>query len=179
MLMLQLNDLIFDRTETDKSQAAAILDAYKSSGNWNALSTAETNQLERGTYTLNSLNRVESWAYSLSQLLTEAGYNCEYRNSKTPSSASQAQWQYGDTTYLPQWQQYIANVQALCDAYYVMPDTPELPQPEDKLDIEGANAIERTLNDIYTLIQAMQASYRKCGTFASGNNAVRLPLKRS
>ena len=88
-------------------------------------------------------------------------------------------WQTADIVRLSQWRQYLANVQALRDAYTALSTTPELPLPTDKLGIEGANNIERVLADIDTLISCMIASYRRCGTFNAGDNAAHLPLKGS
>lgn len=89
------------------------------------------------------------------------------------------EWRETDIVWLSQWRQFIANVQALRDAYTALSTTPELPQPTDKLGIEGANNIERVLADIDTLISCMIASYRRCGTFNAGDNAAHLPLKGS
>lgn len=88
-------------------------------------------------------------------------------------------WQTTDIIRLSQWRQYLANVQALRDAYTALSTTPELPQPTDKLGIEGANNIERVLADIDMLISCMIASYRRCGAFNAGDNAAHLPLKGS
>ena len=85
----------------------------------------------------------------------------------------------GDIINYDIWRTYIDNVQVLRDAYYVMKDTPDLPEPTATLKFDGANAIEKLLYDVQILYNAMSASYRKCGTFQAGNNKQRLPLKRS
>ena len=89
------------------------------------------------------------------------------------------EWRESDTVRLSQWRQYLANVQALRDAYYTLAETGELPKPEDKLKYTGANTIEKVLADIDLLIGWMKSSYRRCGTFRAGNNAAHLPLKGS
>lgn len=322
-----INELVFDRTKADVDYANAKLSMFRSANSASDINSndwVEFNSGYKGAYNYIDFNRVESWAYWLSQVLNQAGYPCNYIHSKAilpeiepystitsdwqlhpylysngnfditmngyistismykitpgykvtlftnimlsndsgflwydsskafisgapaaningmmmtssaapknaayckininkagviPASANGAliapdspihkviltdeaeniltdeagdilidsddilpQWNYTDITYLPNWQQYIANVQALRNAFYVQTSTPPLPQPEDGFNIDGVNAIEQTLYDIYMLIQAMQASYRICGTFRSGNNAVHLPLKRS
>lgn len=88
-------------------------------------------------------------------------------------------WQTTDIIRLSQWRQYLANVQALRDAYYTLAETGRLPDAEDRLDYIGANTIEKILADIDLLIGWMKSSYRRCGTFRAGNNAVHLPLKGS
>lgn len=85
----------------------------------------------------------------------------------------------GDIINYDIWRTYIDNVQALRDAYYVMKDTPDLPEPTAPLKFDGANAIEKLIFDVQVLYNAMSASYRKCGTFQAGTNTQRLPLQRS
>ena len=89
------------------------------------------------------------------------------------------EWRESDIVRLSQWRQYLANVQALRDAYYTLAETGQLPDAEDRLDYTGANTIEKILADIDLLIDCMKSSYRRCGTFRAGNNAAHLPLKGS
>ena len=89
------------------------------------------------------------------------------------------EWRESDIIRLSQWRQYLANVQALRDAYYTLAETGQLPAPEDRLDYAGANTIEKILADIDLLIGWMKSSYRRCGTFRAGKNAAHLPLKGS
>ena len=89
------------------------------------------------------------------------------------------EWRECDTVRLSQWRQYLANVQALRDAYYTLAETGQLPNAEDRLNYTGANNIEKILADIDLLIGWMKSSYRRCGTFQAGNNAAHLPLKGS
>ena len=93
--------------------------------------------------------------------------------------AEDREWQEGDVLYRSQWATYLDNVQRLRDAYYTLAETGELPKPEDKLGYVGANTIEKVLADIDLLLDGMKSSYRRCGTFRAGNNAVHLPLKGS
>ena len=93
--------------------------------------------------------------------------------------AEDREWQEGDIVRRAQWTTYLENVQRLRDAYYTLAETGELPKPEDKLGYVGANTIEKVLADIDLLLDRMKSSYRRCGTFRSGNNAAHLPLKGS
>lgn len=95
------------------------------------------------------------------------------------SSYEDREWRETDTVRLSQWRQYLANVQALRDAYYTLAETGQLPDAADRLGYAGANTIEKALADIDLLIGWMKSSYRRCGTFQSGNNAAHLPLKGS
>lgn len=167
-------NLVYDRTEEDKNSAAAIRKSYQTLGNWSGLTDAEKAQLERGTLTYNTLNRVESAVKTLAAALTAAGYPVEIT-----SKAEDREWQEGDIVRRAQWTTHLDNVQRLRDAYYTLAETGELPKPEDKLNYQGANTIEKILADIDQLIDCMKAIYRRCGTFRAGNNAAHLPLKGS
>lgn len=89
------------------------------------------------------------------------------------------EFEIGDIINYDIWWTYIDNVQALRDAYYAMPNSPELPEPTVPLTYDGANAIEKLLYDISKLYDAMVALYRPCGAFKCGDNAQHLPLQRS
>ena len=172
-------NLVYDRTEDDVTSSAAIRSTYQALGNWSGLTTAERAQLERGTLTYNTLNRVESAVKLLATALTSAGYPVEITPVLKGSKSEDREWQEGDIVRRAQWTIYLDNVQRLRDAYYTLAETGQLPKPEDKLGYVGANTIEKVLADIDLLIDCMKSSYRRCGTFRAGNNAVHLPLKGS
>ena len=83
------------------------------------------------------------------------------------------EWRESDIIRLSQWRQYLANVQALRDAYYTLAETGQLPAPEDKLGYVGANTIEKVLADIDLLLDGMKSIYRRAGTFSAGGNYIR------
>ena len=291
-------DLIYDRTESDVNAADDIRAKYQALMDWSGLTDAEISQLERGTLTNVTLNRVEAAVQTLAAELNAAGYAvavdailkghsgikleldsndfqqapylyatgvhdttysdgyistindysvyneaiivsaninlgsdsgflwydengsfisgavaaningstmsamppdgadyCKFNINATgitPSSISTVvltlrspeeyadrEWRESDIVRLSQWRQYLANVQALRDAYYTLAETGELPDAADRLDYIGANTIEKILADIDLLIDWMKSSYRRCGTFRAGNNAAHLPLKGS
>ena len=87
-----------------------------------------------------------------------------------PAHEMKLTWSMGDTITQREWEQYLANVQSLREAYYTMPDSPELPEPTAPLTYDGANAIERLIYDILAMYEGMLKRYRICGTFAAGNN---------
>ena len=163
-------DLIYDRTESDVNAADDIRAKYQALMDWSGLTDAEISQLERGTLTNVTLNRVSAAVQTLAAELNAVGYTVEI----LPQTFAET-----DTICLPQWRQYLANVQALRDAYYTLAETGQLPGAEDRLDYIGANNIEKILADIDLLIGWMKSSYRRCGTFRAGNNAAHLPLKGS
>ena len=158
-------NLVYDRTaqdvETARTQRGAALTPLK------------------GCYNITDLNRVESAVKTLAVALTAAGYPVEITPVLKGRRAEDREWQEGDIVRRPQWTTYLNNVQRLRDAYYTLAETGELPAPGDKLKYTGANTIEKVLADIDLLLDYMKASYRRCGTFRAGNNAVHLPLKGS
>ena len=149
-------NLIFDRTAADVEAAKAM--------------RGKTTEPLKGCYNVSDLNRVEAAVKQLAAELNAAEYTVEI----LPQAFAET-----DTIRLSQWRQYLANVQALRDAYYTLAETGQLPDAADRLDYIGANTVEKILADIDLLIGWMKSSYRRCGTFRAGNNAAHLPLKGS
>jgi hypothetical protein len=163
-------NLIYDRTAEDATEAKRIIAKMQAGEPLTADEQSAYFAGLRGCYNTGDMNRVEAAVAELSETLNAAGYI----NTTIPHT-----WVQGEIVTAEGWSQYIANVQALVDAYYTLPDAPELPSASNRLTYTGANAIERLLADIYILIDWMRHSYRKSGTFKSGTNAVHLPLQRS
>lgn len=170
-------NLVYDRTEDDVTSSAAIRSTYQALGNWSGLTTAERAQLERGTLTYNTLNRVESAVKLLAAALTSAGYPVEVTPVLKGSKSEDREWQEGDVLYRPQWTTYLDNVQRLRDAYYTLAETGELPAPGDKLKYTGANTIEKVLADIDLLLDGMKSIYRRAGTFTAGGSYTRQMIR--
>ena len=158
-------NLVYDRTAQDVETART--------------QRGTTLTLLKGCYNITDLNRVEAAVQTLSAALTSAGYPVAVTPVLKGSKAEDREWQEGDIVQRAQWTTYLDNVQRLRNAYYTLADTGELPAPEDKLGYVSANTIEKVLADIDLLIDCMKSSYRRCGTFRSGNNAAHLPLKGS
>ena len=170
-------NLIYDRTESDETASAAIRKSYQTLGNWSGLTDAERTQLERGTLTYNTLNRVEAAVKTLAAALTSAGYPVEVTPVLKGSKSEDREWQEGDVLYRPQWMTYLDNVQRLRDAYYTLAETGALPAPEDKLKYTGANTIEKVLADIDLLLDGMKSIYRRAGTFTAGGSYIRQMIR--
>lgn len=170
-------NLIYDRTESDETASAAIRKSYQTLGNWSGLTDAERTQLERGTLTYNTLNRVESAVKLLAAALTSAGYPVDVTPVLKGSKSEDREWQEGDVLYRPQWSTYLDNVQRLRDAYYTLAETGELPAPGDKLKYTGANTIEKVLADIDLLLDGMKSIYRRAGTFTAGGSYTRQMIR--
>lgn len=159
-------NLIYDRTAEDVSAAGNIRAKYQALRDWSGLTEAETAQLERGTLTNVTLNRVVNAVATLTSALNAAGYTVE--------TASQS---FSETDRLKrsEYSAYLSNIQTLRDAIAVRASTPELPAADAKLDYIGANDIEKILADLDELIGWMKYSQKYCGTFAAGQTI--LPRK--
>lgn len=166
-------NLIYDRTKSDETASAAIRKSYQTLGNWSGLTDTERAQLERGTLTYNTLNRVETAVKLLAAALTSAGYPVEITPVLKGSKAEDREWQEGDIVRRAQWATYLDNVQRLRDAYYTLAETGQLPAPGDKLKYTGANTIEKILADIDLLLDGMKSVYRRAGTFTAGGSYTR------
>lgn len=161
-------NLIYDRTQTDVNAAGSIRAKYQALRDWSGLTEAEITQLERGTLTNVTLNRVANAVSMLAPALNAAGYTVE----TTSQSFSET-----DRLKRSKYAVYLANVQTLRDAYYTLAETGELPAPEDKLKYTGANTIEKVLADIDLLLDGMKSIYRRAGTFSAGGNYVRQMIR--
>lgn len=159
-------NLIYDRTQTDVNAAGSIRAKYQELRDWSGLTEAEITQLERGTLTNVTLNRVANAVSMLASALNAAGYTVE----TTSQSFSET-----DRLKRLKYSVYLANVQTLRDAIAVRASTPELPAAGAKLDFVGANNIEKILADLDELLSWMTYSRKYCGTFAAGQTI--LPRK--
>lgn len=170
-------NLIYDRTKSDETASAAIRKSYQTLGNWSGLTDTERAQLERGTLTYNTLNRVEAAVRTLAAALTSAGYPVKVTPVLKGSKAEDREWQEGDIVRRAQWTTYLENVQRLQGAYYTLAETGELPKPGDKLGYVGANNIEKVLADIDLLLDGMKSVYRRAGTFTAGGSYTRQMIR--
>jgi hypothetical protein len=161
-------NLIYDRTAADVAEAKRIRAKVQAGEPLTADEQTAYFAGLRGSYNTSDQNRVEAAVVELSVTLNSYGY---------PNITVPHTWVSGENTTAAQWAQYLANVQALVDAFYTLPDAPALPAASDRLTRTGMNAIERLLADIDILIDWMEHSFRPCGSFACGSNAMHLPLK--
>ena len=174
-----MTNLVYDRTAEDVAEVRRLL-AKLDPETGDGLTAAEQAKWDaglRGTYNYTDLNRVELAVKTLAAALTAAGYPVEITPVLKGGKAEDRECQEGDVLYRPQWTTYLANVQALRDAYYTLAETGELPAPEDKLKYTGANTIEKVLADIDLLLDGMKSIYRRAGTFTAGGSYTRQMIR--
>jgi hypothetical protein len=114
--------------------------------------------LERGTITINTLNRIERKQEELKQLLTAAGYrNVEIINRE---------WGYLDFFDKDNFERILSNLNILKRAFFVYYNTPDVPLMS--YNYENINDMEKILYDIEEILINMQNKYRHCGEFQCG-----------
>ena len=147
--------MIFDRTIQDVENAKVIKERLGKGGQ---ITSDDVLVLERGTLTINTLNRIENKQHELSQLLNAEGYYNVAISTKT--------WSYNDYFSASEFQRILDNLNVLRENYYTYANTPPTPLPI--YHFENINDIEKILVDIEAIIDDMRPRYRRCGTFNCG-----------
>lgn len=147
--------MITNRTASDVSLAKT-LRAKVQSGQ--TLSEAEISIMERGTMTINTLNRIENKQAELKRLLASEGYYNTPVQNKT--------WEYTEYFKENEFQRILNNLNVLRNAFFVYADTPGT--PPISFHYENINALEKVLFDIETMLNDMIDRFKECGTFECG-----------
>lgn len=147
--------MIFDRTISDVRKAE---DIRRNKVQKRAtLTDADITALERGTLSLDTLNRVELKQAELAQTLTKMGY---------PVACVNHAW--ADTNIFDE-----AEFLRICDnnanlrrAFFVFKNTPADAVPMYRYD--QINALEHILYDLEQMITFTKLHYRRCGNYRCG-----------
>lgn len=150
--------MIFDRTRQDVENAVRIRAQKVQNGL--ELSEQEVEILERGTLTINALNRIEQKQDYLKQVFNGMGYF----NVGTLNKA----WSAQDIFKGEDFKRITNNLDILKEAFFVYSNTPNTPEPTYYY--ETINSIEKILNDLDLMIYDVQSKYRFCGTFNCGES---------
>lgn len=173
---------ITDRTQADVNRAKAIIAKLQAG---KALTDAEQAEYDaglKGCYNYTDITRVRAAVTALAASLNAEGYKVAVLPvlaGESPYALEDRDFTEADVIYKAQWENYINNVRAIRGAFYTFDDTGPLPQPGERINYAYANNIEKVLEDVDALLWFMTQSYRRCGAFAAGNNAVTLPLRGS
>lgn len=149
--------LVFDRTQKDVENAVKII--KEKVKNFQELTGEEIQILEKGTLTINTLNRIEAKQAELKTKFNEMGYWNTNIINKTD-------WGYGDIFDEENFRRILNNLDILKNAFFVYSTTPKT--PEAVYQYKGINDIEKTLFDLETMIQDVKNNYRECGVFECG-----------
>ena len=149
--------MIFDRTQNDVD--AAILLRREKVQAFQELTEREIATLEKGTLTINTLNRIESKQEELKNLFNDIGY------WNTPISTRQ--WAYADIFEGTQFDRILNNLEILIKAFFIYKDTPNVPDNNYRK-YQTINDVEKIIYDLDVMINDVKSNYRECGTFESG-----------
>lgn len=149
--------MIYDRTIEDVTQALEIRKNYVQKGL--PLEQSQIDILERGTLTINTINRIENKIQELQNKFNEIYYFC--------GDVSIKNWQYSQIFYYKtEFTRILHNIELLMQAFYVKNDTPQI--PEIDIYFQNINDMEKILYDLETVYNDMQLLFRECGTFECG-----------
>ena len=148
--------MIFDRTQNDVD--TAIILRREKVQTFQELSENEVATLEKGTLTINTLNRIESKQDELKNLFNDMGYWNTHIKNKV--------WGENDIFNVDEFQRIIDNTNVLRQAFFVYKDTPNT--PPISYYYEDINALEKILYDLDVMINDVKSNYRECGSFECG-----------
>lgn len=152
--------MIFNRTLYDVEEAKRIRAEKVQKGE--ELTESDINQLERGTLTINTLNRIEEKQEELKNLFDEDFYFVDKLEHKT--------WTYTDYFKQSDFDRILNNLTLLKKAYFVYKSTPEISSTNYRY-FETINTLEHTLNDLDIMINDIKSHYRECGTLQCGEES--------
>ena len=160
--------MIFDRTQNDVDTARILRNTKVKFDpitmqpiNSEELTEREIATLEKGTITINTLNRIENKQDELKNLFNDMGY------WNTP--ITNKQWTENDifdNNGERDFQRILDNTNILRQAFFVYKDTPNT--PPISYHWQDINALEKILYDLDVMINNVKSHYRECGTFYCG-----------
>lgn len=148
--------MITNRTQYDVDTAILIRNTKVKK--FETLTESEIATLEKGTLTINTLNRIETKQEELKNLFNEIGYWNTPTTNKT--------WGENNIFNADEFQRIVDNTNILRQAFFVYKATPNTPPISYYWD--DINALEKILYDLDVMINDVKSNYRECGTFESG-----------
>ena len=157
--------MIFDRTQNDVDTAIRLRNEKVKFDpvtmqpiNPEELTESEIATLEKGTLTINTLNRIENKQEELKNLFNDMGYWNTPITNKT--------WGENDIFNADEFQRILDNTNVLRQAFFVYKDTPNTPPISYYWD--DINSLEKILYDLDVMIIDVNSNYRYCGEFECG-----------
>lgn len=149
--------MIFDRTMEDVISAISVRAEKVQKGE--KLTAEDIEILERGTLTINTLNRIENKQAELKEILIEMGYGV----SAMPNSV----WDFSEIFKQEDFDRILTNEQKLKDAFFVYSSTPSVSINNYRL-FSVINEVEKILDDIEKMTDDVKSNYRICGVTVCG-----------
>lgn len=153
-----IDTLITDRSAADTAALEALFAKVKAGTITEEEWAILADPAHKGAYNCTDLNRVTTALEYLRGVLVGYGY--------TPGGyvLLDRVWNEGDKPTPVQMRQYLANVAAIRNTLAVSPTTPTAPSDmDDDLTAAEANAIEKILVDVETVIKAMERVFLYSG----------------
>lgn len=147
--------MIFDRTQNDVDTAISLRN--KKVKEFESLTSEEINTLERGTITINTLNRIENKQKEISELFSQLSISVNIKNRN---------WEENQIFNSVEFQRILDNLNVLVKSFCVYSDTPNI--PKISYYFEDINAIEKILFDLEDLYNKALKSFVYCGTLYCG-----------
>lgn len=141
--------MIFDRTVEDAENAIKIRNEKVK--NFLELTDEDIEILERGTLTINTLNRIEAKQNVISLMLQTMGYEV-YIETKN--------WDYDNIFDISDFERWLNNLNIIKNAFFVYENTPYIPTMENfKIDYINLNNIEKFLYDVEEICNKVISIY--------------------
>ena len=148
--------MIFDRTQNDVDTAIYII--KNKVQKFEELEESDITTLEKGTLTINALNRIETKQEELKNLFNDMGYwNTPITNKV---------WGENDIFNVDEFQRILDNTNVLRKAFFIYKDTPNTPPVSYHW--QDINFLEKILYDLDVMINDVKSHYRECGTIECG-----------
>ena len=147
--------MIFDRTQEDVDTAVSLRN--KKVKKFETLTSEEINTLERGTITINTLNRIENKQQEIKELFSHLSINVEIENKN---------WEETQIFNQAEFQRILDNLNVLVKSFCVYSNTPNV--PKISYHFEDINAIEKILFDLEELYNKALKSFVYCGIIYCG-----------
>lgn len=149
--------MIFDRTQNDVDTAILLRDTKVKK--FETLTESEIATLEKGTITINTLNRIESKQEELKNLFNDMGYWNTPTTNKT--------WDFSGIFKGEEFDRILNNLEILRKAFFAYKNTPDIPNNNYRK-YQTINDVEKILYDLDVMINDIKSYYKECGTFECG-----------
>ena len=147
--------MIFDRTQEDVNAAIYLRDSKVK--NFVELTDEDINALERGTITVNTLNRIENKQKEIKELFFRLGISVNIENKV---------WNNTEIFDEANFKRILSNLKNLVNAFCVYKNTPAVPSASYRY--KNINSIEKILVDLEELYNKILKSFKYCGIVYCG-----------
>ena len=158
--MLEIfNELIRDRIEAD------VMRRVELTKKWLSENISEEEKEEwftnlKGSYNASDLNRVGNFINTVSAMLSSQGYGHKYDVKKD--------WKETDYINEKNTAYYLESLRAICESYFLLPESPNLPDKLSGLTWQKANAIEQIIYDMAVIFDLIKSNYIFSGEIFAG-----------